>query len=164
MERRLRLIALGGVLAAFVTADWISETRPSFDLARSAHAIVGAPMTPVSYAGVARRTTRRMVAVETTEVAAASAAAASKPPAPAAPPPTTPAPAAPSPPQPQPAAAPPPAAPAPAAAPAMGTIVASLPQGCAPQAIKGVEYYQCGGVYYRAALQSNNLVYVVVQP
>jgi hypothetical protein len=31
-----------------------------------AHAIVGRPLTPVSYAGVARRTTRRTVAVAAT--------------------------------------------------------------------------------------------------
>lgn len=38
----------------------------------SAHAIIGRPLTPLSYAGVARRTTRRAVAVG---VAAGAAAA-----------------------------------------------------------------------------------------
>jgi hypothetical protein len=28
----------------------------------------------------------------------------------------------------------------------------------------GVEYQNCGGVYYRAAFQGNNLVYVVEAP
>ena len=28
----------------------------------------------------------------------------------------------------------------------------------------GVQYYNCGGVFYRAAFQGNSLVYVVAQP
>jgi hypothetical protein len=43
---------------------------------RCAEAIVGAPLTPISYAGVARRTTRRTVAVGATATAAAASAAA----------------------------------------------------------------------------------------
>ena len=38
----------------------------------------------------------------------------------------------------------------------------ALPAGCAAVAKGGVEYYQCGNVYYRAAFQGNNLVYAVV--
>ena len=38
-------------------------------LVKEAHAIVGRPLTPVSYAGVARRTTRRMIYVTTVYVA-----------------------------------------------------------------------------------------------
>jgi hypothetical protein len=34
-----------------------------FPVVRPAHAIIGRPLTPMSYAGVARRTTRRTVAV-----------------------------------------------------------------------------------------------------
>ncbi|MEN8176647.1 MAG: hypothetical protein ABFS23_12845, partial [Pseudomonadota bacterium] len=30
--------------------------------------------------------------------------------------------------------------------------------------IGGVEHHQCAGVYYRAAFQGNNLVYVASQP
>ncbi len=40
-----------------------------------AAAVVGAPLTPVSYAGVARRTTRRVAAAETVAVTAPVAAA-----------------------------------------------------------------------------------------
>ncbi|MCZ7565774.1 MAG: hypothetical protein M5U08_19930 [Burkholderiales bacterium] len=39
-----------------------------------------------------------------------------------------------------------------------------LPAGCTPTPIKGVEYYNCSGVYYRSAFHGNNLVYVVSQP
>jgi hypothetical protein len=47
--------AIAGLLALGVAAD----VGPLPLGARSAHAIVGRPLTPVSYAGVARRTTRR---------------------------------------------------------------------------------------------------------
>jgi hypothetical protein len=40
----------------------------------SAHAVIGRPLTPVSYAGVARRTTRRAVAAGAAYGAAAAAA------------------------------------------------------------------------------------------
>ena len=70
----------------------------------------------------------------------------------------------------QPAAAPPPA-PAPAAAPAadgkplpLGTVVSSLPAGCTSTPVGGVNYYYCGGNFYRATFQGNNLVYVTAKP
>ncbi len=46
----------------------------------------------------------------------------------------------------------------------IGTIVNTLPSGCASKPINGVEYYYCGKNYYRAAFQGNNLVYVTAQP
>jgi hypothetical protein len=47
----------------------------------------------------------------------------------------------------------------------IGTVVQSLPSGCAPTTIDGVRYYNCApGVYYRAAFQGDNLVYVSAQP
>ena len=49
-----------------------------------------------------------------------------------------------------------------AAAPAVGSVVTALPAGCAPLSKGGVEYHQCGNVFYRAAFQGNNLVYAVV--
>ena len=48
-----------------------------------------------------------------------------------------------------------------AGAPAIGTVVNALPAGCQPETKGGVEYQNCGGVFYRAAFQGNNLVYVV---
>jgi hypothetical protein len=130
----LPLLYLGGVAP---------DEPAGLTLLQAAHAIVGAPLTPVSAAGVARRTTRRVVVAETsaTQAAAASTAAAQ-----------------------QPQAAPVPqqaAAPRPAGAPAAGAVVAALPAGCKAETRDGVEYQNCGGVYYRAAFQGSNLVYVV---
>jgi hypothetical protein len=155
-------------------ADVSPDAPLGLTLARDAHAIVGAPLTPISVAGVARRTTRRaVVATSTTTAAATSAtsqqqaataqqqsataqqqsATAQQQAATA---------------QQQSAAAPKPAAPAAAAAPAgtpaVGTIVKTLPAGCTQEAKGGVEYQRCGNVYYRAAFQGNSLVYVVQQP
>ncbi len=108
-----------------------------------AQAIVGAPATPLSYAGVARRTAYRTTAVVATTAAATSAAAAqSTAAAKAATPPL-----------------PPPGTPLP-----IGTVVAQLPPGCVSAPISGIEYYLCGGNYYRASFQGNNLVYVVQKP
>ena len=42
----------------------------------------------------------------------------------------------------------------------LGSVVATLPTGCTPTPVGGVEYYQCGANVYRAAFQGNNLVYV----
>ena len=62
-------LALPGLLV--IELEWTDG--PAIRVLRSAHAIVGAPMTPVSVAGVARRTTYRVVAAETATVAAAGA-------------------------------------------------------------------------------------------
>ena len=154
-------------------ADASPDAPLGLTLARDAHAIVGAPLTPLSVAGVARRTTYRAVAATSTTAAATSAtsqqqaataqqqsataqqqsATAQQQAATA---------------QQQSAAAQKPAAPAAAAAPAgtpaVGTIVKALPAGCTQEAKGGVEYQRCGNVYYRAAFQGNSLVYVVQQP
>jgi len=55
----LGMMALGLVLA-------VGDYQPGsgvegWSLVKEAHAIVGRPLTPVSYAGVARRTTRRAI-------------------------------------------------------------------------------------------------------
>jgi len=124
---------------------------------QDAHAVVGAPLTPVSAAGVARRTTRRVVVAETsaTQAAAESTAATQQQQAATA--------------QQQAATAQQQTATAqqlataarPPGAPAIGTVVTTLPAGCKPETRDGVEYQNCGGVYYRAAFQGANLVYVV---
>ncbi len=49
-------------------------------------------------------------------------------------------------------------------APPLGSIAATLPKGCSAVTFNGVQYQDCAGVYYRAAFQGNNLVYVVSQP
>jgi len=64
------------------------------------------------------------------------------------------------------AAAAPPAPPAAAAGTLlpMGTVVSALPAGCVSTPVGGVEYYYCGGNFYRAVFQGNTLVYVTAQP
>jgi hypothetical protein len=132
--------------------DFVRETLPRVGFVKEAEAIVGAPFTPGSVAGVARRTTRRVVATEA-EVATATAATAAATQSAAA--------AAPKP------AAPPPPAPQPAAQAAgvvpIGTVVQALPGGCTSIVVGGVDYSDCGGAFYKAAFQGNNLVYVVVE-
>jgi nucleoid-associated protein YgaU len=57
--------------------------------------------------------------------------------------------------------------PAPAAAGKLlplGTVVSLLPAGCVTTPVGGVEYYYCGGNFYRAVFQGNELVYVTAQP
>lgn len=53
------MMALGWVLAAgdFQPGSGIE----GWSLVKEAHAVIGRPLTPVSYAGVARRTTRRTI-------------------------------------------------------------------------------------------------------
>jgi len=46
----------------------------------------------------------------------------------------------------------------------LGTVVPMLPAGCITTPVGGVEYYYCGGNFYRAVFQGNNLVYVTAQP
>ena len=46
-------------LTALAVAGEVTDTSPLMLGGREAHAIIGRPLTPMSYAGVARRTTRR---------------------------------------------------------------------------------------------------------
>jgi hypothetical protein len=69
-KRSLWNVALAAGAAGLFVSDNVSPTAPSSFLSQ-ADARVGRPLTPVSVAGVARRTTRRTVAVG----AAAGAAA-----------------------------------------------------------------------------------------
>ena len=147
MKTFVKPLVLGSGLAMMLCADFAPDARLKFQLIRPAEAIIGMPFTPMSYAGVARRTAYREVAVTSAAVAATSAAAAASASAAAAA---------------KAASAPPPA---PAAGPVpIGTVVQVLPPGCVPAPIKGVQYQDCGGNFYRAAFQGNNLVYVVSQP
>jgi len=121
---------------------WLVDLSPEAPLGLvfvgAAEAVVGAPLTPVSAAGVARRTTHRAVVATSSATAASSAS------------------------QPQQQAAPAPApAPAPTGAPPAGTVVTALPSGCTSTVIDGANLFNCGGVFYQPMYQSNNLVYVV---
>ena len=150
MKQAIKLSVLAASAVLLAAADFAPQAPLGLTLVREAAAIVGAPLTPMSYAGVARRTTRRVVYAETaavTTAAATTAAATSAAAAASA----------------QQAAAAQQQALA-AGSPAVGTVVPALPAGCTAAPVGGVEYYKCGGAYYRAPFQGNNLVYVVAQP
>src|SRR5262252_6926262 len=122
----------------------------------NAEAIIGMPMTPLSVAGVARRSMyREAVATSVvTSAAAANAVAAQTAAANAA--------------AAQAAAANAAAATAAAQQAAsglpVGTIVPNLPPGCNSTVIGGINYFNCNGVYYRAGFQGNSVVYIVSTP
>jgi len=134
------------LLTLSLPALWLTGLTPGEipvpQLANPADAIIGMPLSPLSVAGVARRTTRRAVVYDTAAVSAAAVTTAAV---------ATP--------------APPPApvyAPAPAVSgPPSGTIVSTLPSGCISTVQNNVSYFNCAGVLYRVAFQSNNVVYVV---
>lgn len=157
-----KALVLGALLPLLYVADDSQHAPGGLVLMAQAHAIVGAPLTPVSVAGVARRTTRRAVVATSTVAVAPTSATAQQQAATA---------------QQQQATAQQQAATAqqqaataqqqqaaaarPAGAPPAGAVVNALPAGCKPETLSGVEYQNCGGVLYRAAFQGNNLVYVV---
>lgn len=155
-NRNLKALALMMALPLLFLAGVSPDSPGALTLVQEAHAVVGAPMTPVSAAGVARRTTRRAVVVESaaTQTAAATTAATQQQQSATAQQQVATA-------QQQAAAAQPQAAARPPGAPAAGAVVSALPAGCKPVTSNGVEYQNCGGVYYRAAFQGNNFVYVV---
>jgi len=75
MIRLRHVFALGATLVVLAGADKMTEAPLGFGLIPDAQAIIGRPLTPVSYAGVARRTTRRAVMVAGTSAAPAPAPA-----------------------------------------------------------------------------------------
>ena len=142
----MKSLLLSTVLTVAVMFLSVSE----LGFVKNAEAIIGMPWTPLSFAGVARRTMYREAAYgAAASAAAANVAAANYAYANAA------------------------AAQASAAAAAahtvaaglpVGTIVPNLPPGCQSTVISGVNYFNCNGVYYRAGFQGNNIVYIVSQP
>ena len=165
MKRFLMPIVLTASLVLMSVADFLPESPLRVGLVKNAEAIIGMPWTPLSFAGVARRTMYREAAygaaasaaaanVAAANYAYANAAAAQAAAANA-------------------AAAQAAAANAAAAAAAaqqaaaglpIGTMVPSLPPGCTSTVISGVNYFHCGSVYYRAGFQGNSVVYIVSQP
>jgi len=168
MKTFLMPIGLIVILLFMSVAEFQPNSPLRLRFVKNAEAIIGMPRTPVSVAGVARRSMYREAAVVSTvavtnaavatsaaanmayaNAAAAQAAAANAAAAQAA------------------------AANAAAAAAAaqqaaaglpIGTMVPSLPPGCTSTVIGGVNYFQCGGVYYRAGFQGNSVVYIVSVP
>jgi hypothetical protein len=152
MTKTRRFLSWKGAALAVFTAFNIAGGA---GLVREAEAIVGAPLTPLSVAGVARRTAYRSTAAASSSAAASQqAAATSQQQAAAA--------------QQQAQIAQQQAATAQAQAAAarlpVGTTVSALPQGCTSVQVSGTSYFNCGGTYYKPAFQSNNVVYIVAQP
>jgi|SRR6185436_8543822 multidrug efflux pump subunit AcrA (membrane-fusion protein) len=144
----------------------VAEFLPESRFIENAEAIIGMPWTPLSFAGVARRSMYREAAWNAAAVnaAAANAAAANMAAANAAAAQAAAANA---------AAANAAAANAEAAAAAaqraaaslpIGTTVPYLPPNCNSSVINGVNYFNCGGIFYRAGFQSNHIVYIVSAP
>ena len=46
----------------------------------------------------------------------------------------------------------------------LGTVVPSLPAGCTPTPVGGVNYYYCGGNFYQAVYEGSTLKYVTTKP
>ena len=167
MKRFLMPIMLTASLLCLPIASFQPDSPLSLRFVGNAEAIIGMPWTPLSYAGVARRSMYREAAygavaanaaamnvaaanaayanAYAAQTAAANAAAAQAAAANAA----------------ASAAA---AQRAPGAAVPIGTIVPNLPSGCSSIVISGVNYFNCAGVYYRAGFQGNNIVYIVSAP
>jgi hypothetical protein len=154
-NRNLKALAVTVALPLLFVGGVSPDAPGALTLVQDARAVVGAPLTPVSAAGVARRTTRRVVVAESASTQQQQAATAQQQAATAQQQSATA--------QQQSATAQQQAAAAarPPGAPPVGTVVSALPAGCKPETKGGVEYQNCGGVYYRAAFQGNNLVYVV---
>ena len=142
MKTLIKTAILGIGLALLATVDVTVVDGPA-DLAISVQWMSEAE----AVMGRQRRTRRRGVAVGYSAGKASGAAAATAATAPV----------------PAPAPAPAPAT-QPAGALPIGTIVTALPNGCSTITMSGVQYNNCGGVYYRAAFQGNSLVYMVSQP
>ena len=85
MKTILKPALLGAVLVLTLGGDFAREAPLTFRFIPEAGAIIGRPFTPLSFAGVARRTTygsvmaRESVAVAATATAAASAAEPGRP-------------------------------------------------------------------------------------
>ena len=73
---RKLIVTVTAATALVAGLCWNGETAMDKGLVSSAEARIGRPLTPMSYAGVARRTTRRAVAVGAGAAAAGAAAGA----------------------------------------------------------------------------------------
>jgi hypothetical protein len=136
----MKQIASKTVLATAIFGLWSMDFAPQYPhlpaVASQAQAVVGRPLTPVSVAGVARRTTRRTVAATSaSQQQQAQQQQTQQQEAP----------------QQQAATALP-----------KGTVVSALPAGCTSMTVDGVNLFNCGGTMYQPKFQSNQLVYVVM--
>lgn len=73
-SRKLIILSLAGVTVFAAGLIWSGKAALNDGFASSAEARIGRPLTPMSYAGVARRTTRRAVVYGGAAAAAAAGA------------------------------------------------------------------------------------------
>ena len=140
----VKRFSLGACFIVMMSATIVSESPLRVGFFRDAEAIIVrravAPVATVAVVSVAASSANKNAAAAANANAAAAnanaAAAAAKPPPPAAPVGSLP----------------------------VGTIVTTLPPGCATTVLNGVEYERCGATYYRATMMGSNLVFVVQQP
>ena len=158
--------ALTVSLVFLLVANFQSDSPLRLGFVGDAEAIIGMPWTPLSFAGVARRTMYREAAwnaaaynVAATNAAAANMAYANAAAAQAAAANASAAQAAAAN-----AAAAAAAAQSAAASLPIGTTVPYLPPNCTSSVINGTNYFNCNGVYYKAGFQGNNVVYIVSTP
>jgi len=165
MKRLSLSISLALALLLF-TAVFAGLSPFKFGFVGDAQAIIGMPWTPLSFAGVARRSMYRAAVYNTAAVnaAAANAAAANYAAANAAQAQATAANAAAAQAAAADAAASAAAAQKAAAALPIGSTVPYLPPNCSSTVISGANYFNCNGVYYKPSFEGNHIIYVVSQP
>jgi hypothetical protein len=147
------LLKISVVAIALVGMLIVDAPLPALQLVPDAHAILGVRRRTAVVVGatVHAEDSAKMAQSQQQTAAAQQQAAASQQEAAAA--------------KQQAAAAPPAPPPAATGTPLpLGTVVAALPAGCASTPVSGVQYYYCGGNFYRAVFQGNALVYVTAQP
>jgi len=165
MKAFLMPIVMTALLLGISIANFVPDSPLRLGLITDAEAIIGMPGTPLASAGVARRSMyREAVAASASNAAAANAAAANMAYANAAAAQAAAANAAAAQAAAANAAAAAAAAQRAAAALPIGTTVPYLPPNCNSSVINGVNYFNCGGVFYRAGFQGNSVVYIVSVP
>lgn len=141
MKTILQSMLLGASLTAAVTAVGVIDTPLSTGFVRDAAAgLIVAPVRRTVVATTAVATTAAVASSSANANAAAQANAAAAQANAAA------------------------AAAKSAAPPPVGTIVTTLPPGCAQDKLNGVDYMRCGSAYYKPSMVGTNLVFVVAQP
>lgn len=136
MRKVIKTFLFVGFVVFVCAVDLSDINAPELTFVNNAEAIIGAPRTPMSYAGVARRSVRRGGVAVAVAPLPPTVVVVNTPASAAATPVTT---------------------------VPVGTVVQALPSGCSSVTVSGVSYSDCGGAFYKTAFQGNKLVYVVVE-
>jgi nucleotide-binding universal stress UspA family protein len=166
MKRILLTVVATASLFCLPIASFQPDSALQLRIVSDAEAIIGMPWTPLSFAGVARRTMYRQAVFNAAaaNAAAANAAAANYAAANAAAAQAAAANAAAAQAAAANAAAAAAAAQKAAAALPVGSTVPYLPPNCSSTVINNTNYFNCAGVYYKAGFQGNHIVYIVSVP